>query len=55
MDDLINLINTIINNDNELKILYENIKILYIIFTNNDMLIYKIIVIILLILYCLML
>lgn len=50
-----NLINTIINNDNELKELYENIKILYIIFTNNDMLIYKIIVIILLILYCLML
>lgn len=54
MDYLINLINTIINNDNELKILYENIKILYIIFTNNDMLIYKIIVIILFILYCLM-
>lgn len=54
MDYLINSINTIINNDNELKILYENIKIIYIIFTNNDMLIYKIIVIILFILYCLM-
>ena len=54
MDYLNNLINTIINNDNELKVLYENIKILYIIFTNNDMLIYKMIAIILFILYCLM-
>jgi len=52
MENIINIINTIIDNDNELFILYENIKILYIIFSNDDMLIYKIIVIVLFILYC---